>query len=175
MEDKGSRENKSPAHALKQQGLLEQKREITAPQKAVAKFLLPLVEPGLSLTLFTEVLHMVPTGFPGGHRSFGVKEFVSGSAAKGRRGMKFSAGILMEFTWIPWREGKRFYPVPGHMAMQQSSFCLLYHTANKTPVLHTEQMVFWLMHEPEWDPVPFPCSFPGSAVLERAKVTGEVL
>lgn len=41
---------------------------------------------------------MVPVGFPEAHRSFGVKEFVSGLAAKGRRETKFSAGSLMEFT-----------------------------------------------------------------------------
>lgn len=79
MENKGSRENKSPAHALKQQ---ERKREITALWEAVAKFLLPLAGPELCLTLFTEVLHMVRTGFPMGHRSFGVKELVSGPASK---------------------------------------------------------------------------------------------
>ena len=98
MENKGSRENKSPACALKQQGLLKRKREITAPREAVAKFLLPLAGPGLCLTLFIEVLRMVPTGFPVGHRSFGVKELVSGPAAKGRRGMKFSTGSLMELA-----------------------------------------------------------------------------
>lgn len=98
MENKDSRENKSPARALKQQGLLEEKREITAPREVVVKFLLPLAGPGLCLKLFIEVLHMVPTGFPVGHRSFGVKDLVSGPAAKGRRGMKFSTGSLMEFA-----------------------------------------------------------------------------
>lgn len=56
---------------------------------------------------------MVPTGFPVGDRSFGVKELVSGPAAKGRRGMKFSTGDLMELARIPPREGKGFILFPG--------------------------------------------------------------
>lgn len=64
----------------------------------MAKFLLLLAGPGLCLTLFIEILHMVPTGFPVGDRSFGVKELVSGPAAKGRRRMKFSTGNPMELA-----------------------------------------------------------------------------
>lgn len=104
MEKKDSRENKSSAHTLKQQGLLEWK----GLQEEVAKFSSPLERPGLCLTLFIEVLCMVPTGFQVGHRPFGVKELVSGPAAKRRGGLKFSTGSVMELAWIPLREGKGF-------------------------------------------------------------------
>lgn len=56
---------------------------------------------------------MVPTGFQVGHRSFGVKELVSGPATKRKGGMKFSTGSVI--PQIP--EGrKRFYSAPGHVA-----------------------------------------------------------
>lgn len=104
MENKGSRENKSSAHTLKQHSLLEWR----GSQEEVAKFSLPLERPGLCLTLFIEVMYMVPTGFQVGHRSFGVKELVSDPAAKRREGMKFSTGSAMELAQIPLREGKGF-------------------------------------------------------------------
>lgn len=87
MEDKGSRENKSPACARKQQGLLERKREITAPQEAVAKFLLPSLGPGLCPTLFMKVLHT----FPSGLRSFGGEGACqwSWSKRKERNGIQY--------------------------------------------------------------------------------------
>lgn len=64
---------------------MDRKREITAPREAVAKFLLPSAGLGVCLTLFIEVLHMVPTVFPVGHRTFGVKELVSGPAPKRKK------------------------------------------------------------------------------------------
>lgn len=103
-ENKGSRENKSSALTPKQHSLLEWR----GSQEEVAKFSLPLEGPGLWLTLFIEVLCMVPTGFQVGHRSFGVKELVSDPAAKRREGMKFSTGSVMELAQIPLREGKCF-------------------------------------------------------------------